>query len=42
MDGAGLGLSLAREIARAHQGDLALHELRADAIAFVMTLPLAE
>ncbi|OQW96484.1 MAG: hypothetical protein BWK77_04465 [Verrucomicrobia bacterium A1] len=41
VDGAGLGLSLAREIARAHQGDLVLHELREDFISFVLTLPAA-
>jgi signal transduction histidine kinase len=41
VDGAGLGLSLAREIVRAHQGDLALHELKADRITFALTLPAA-
>ena len=39
IDGTGLGLSLAREIARAHQGDLVLQELQDDYIAFKLTLP---
>jgi len=41
IDGAGLGLSLAREIARAHHGDLALLDLRGDSISFLLTLPTA-
>jgi signal transduction histidine kinase len=39
VEGVGLGLSIAREIARAHQGDLVLHELRPDFVSFVLTLP---
>jgi len=42
VDGAGLGLSLAREIARAHQGDVELTELNGDHIAFALRLPLGE
>lgn len=42
VDGAGLGLSLAREIARAHQGDVELAELREGHIAFVLRLPLGD
>ena len=41
VDGVGLGLSLAREIARAHQGDLVLHEIREDTVSFVLALPTA-
>jgi heavy metal sensor kinase len=41
VDGVGLGLSLAREIARAHGGDLRLEESGEDRTAFEMTLPLA-
>jgi heavy metal sensor kinase len=37
--GAGLGLSLAREIARAHQGDLRLDPDAEDLISFTLTLP---
>lgn len=40
-EGAGLGLSLAREIVRAHRGDVALGELRDETVTFVLTLPLA-
>ena len=39
VDGVGLGLSLAREIARAHQGDLELQELRKGWISFALWLP---
>ncbi|MBI5831773.1 MAG: hypothetical protein HZB16_05585 [Armatimonadetes bacterium] len=39
--GVGLGMSLAREIARAHGGDLAIADGRADRTAFALTLPLA-
>lgn len=39
-DGVGLGLSLSREIARAHGGDLALSPGGRDATSFVLTLPL--
>jgi two-component system, OmpR family, heavy metal sensor histidine kinase CusS len=39
VDGSGLGLSLAREIARAHGGDLVLGENRTGWIAFRLTLP---
>jgi two-component system, OmpR family, heavy metal sensor histidine kinase CusS len=41
VDGVGLGLSLAREIARAHGGDLTLVEARDDRTSFRMTLPVA-
>ncbi|MBN2164415.1 MAG: HAMP domain-containing protein [Pontiellaceae bacterium] len=37
--GSGLGLSLAREIARAHGGDLVLDEYRNDMVAFTLRLP---
>jgi len=39
--GAGLGLSLAREIARAHHGDLVLEPAHNDLISFTLTLPIA-
>ena len=39
--GVGLGMSLAREIARAHGGELALLDGRADQTTFALTLPLA-
>ncbi|MBI5369423.1 MAG: HAMP domain-containing protein [Planctomycetes bacterium] len=39
--GAGLGLSLAREIARAHAGDLVLEPDRDGMVAFTLTLPVA-
>ena len=39
IDGVGLGLSLARDILRAHHGDLALHEAKQDWVAFLLTLP---
>lgn len=41
VEGAGLGLSLAREIARAHGGDVVLREIGEGKIAFAMDLPLA-
>ena len=41
VDGAGLGLSLAREIARAHGGDLSLAASDARLTTFTLTLPLA-
>jgi signal transduction histidine kinase len=37
--GSGLGLSLAREIARAHGGDLILNPHAADRVSFTLTLP---
>jgi signal transduction histidine kinase len=37
--GAGLGLSLAREIARAHGGDLTLDDAPEGVTAFTLTLP---
>ena len=40
-DGVGLGLSLSREIARAHQGDLAMGDPCDGRITFTMTLPAA-
>ena len=39
--GVGLGLSLSREILRAHGGDLVLAPARADCTEFIATLPLA-
>lgn len=39
--GSGLGLSLARELARAHHGDLVLDPAGSDGNAFTLTLPLA-
>lgn len=42
VDGVGLGMSLAREIARAHNGDLALTESWEDRTTFTLTLPLVE
>ena len=41
VDGVGLGLSLAREIARAHGGDLTLAGSDADLTIFTLNLPLA-
>ncbi|MDX9971893.1 MAG: ATP-binding protein [FCB group bacterium] len=41
IDGAGLGLNLARELARAHHGDLVLHEAREGWVSFTLTLPVA-
>lgn len=41
-EGVGLGLSLAREIVRAHRGDLVLKESRPGWTCFVLTLPLAQ
>jgi two-component system, OmpR family, heavy metal sensor histidine kinase CusS len=40
-DGNGLGLSLAREIARAHGGELVLAPSAADEVALQLTLPLS-
>lgn len=40
IDGSGLGLSLAREIARAHGGDLVLDRSDASLTTFTFTLPL--
>jgi len=42
VDGVGLGLSLAREIARAHQGNLVLEDTPDGTNAFTLTLPRAE
>jgi signal transduction histidine kinase len=41
VDGIGLGLSLAREIVRAHGGELSLRESRAGWTCFVLNLPRA-
>ena len=37
--GAGLGLSLAREIARAHGGDIVLNQAVGNSVSFTLTLP---
>ncbi len=42
IDGNGLGLSLAREIARAHGGDLALVDSASDVVVLKLTLPLSK
>jgi signal transduction histidine kinase len=42
ISGVGLGLSLAREIARAHHGDLVLDFTSDDLISFTLTVPLAD
>ncbi len=42
VDGTGLGLSLSREIARAHRGDLVLENTREGTAAFTLVLPAAE
>ncbi|BCL35834.1 sensor histidine kinase [Nostoc sp. MS1] len=41
VEGIGLGLSLAREIARAHRGDLTLNSTLNGQTAFTLTLPMA-
>lgn len=41
VEGSGLGLSLAREIARAHGGDLVLECSEGETTTFALTLPLA-
>ena len=41
VDGVGLGLSLAREIARLHGGDVTIQESTEERTVFVLTLPLA-
>lgn len=41
VEGVGLGLSLSREIARAHQGDLILEAAASGETAFTLTLPIA-
>lgn len=40
VEGIGLGLSLAREIARSHRGDLTLDETPSGQTAFTLTLPI--
>ena len=42
VDGTGLGLSLSREIARAHRGDLVLESHRKENTAFTLILPAPE
>ncbi|WP_311774142.1 ATP-binding protein [Nostoc sp. UCD121] len=42
IEGIGLGLSLAREIARAHHGDLTLESTAFGQTAFTLTLPKGE
>ena len=39
--GVGLGLSIVREIARAHHGDVVLNPAHGDLISFTLTIPLA-
>jgi signal transduction histidine kinase len=41
VEGIGLGLSLAREIARAHGGDLTLDPTLSGQTGFTLTLPVA-
>ncbi len=41
IDGSGLGLSLAREIARAHGGDLVLEDTAPGLVSITLTLPLS-
>lgn len=41
VDGIGLGLSLAREIVRAHGGELALVSSKQDCTTFTLSLPVA-
>ncbi|MBD2596304.1 HAMP domain-containing protein [Nostoc spongiaeforme FACHB-130] len=41
VEGIGLGLSLAREIVRAHRGELALDSVTAGQTGFTLTLPIA-
>lgn len=40
IEGVGLGLSVAREIARAHGGDLILQDVRASSVTFSLRLPM--
>jgi signal transduction histidine kinase len=40
-DSTGLGLSIVRSIARAHGGDIAVHESELGGAAFVLGVPLA-
>ena len=40
--GVGLGLSIAREIARAHHGDLVFSPFREEWISFILTIPLED
>ncbi len=42
VEGIGLGLSLAREIAKAHRGDLTLNSTSDGQTAFTMTLPITQ
>ncbi|GAB1539910.1 hypothetical protein NUACC21_25780 [Scytonema sp. NUACC21] len=42
IEGIGLGLSLAREIARAHRGDLTLNPVSGFQTAFILTLPITQ
>ena len=42
VSGMGLGLSIVREIARAHHGDVVLNPVHDDLISFTLTLPLAD
>jgi heavy metal sensor kinase len=42
VDGVGLGLSVSREIARAHRGELSLQTNEAGMVAFVLSLPVKQ
>ncbi|OUL27965.1 two-component sensor histidine kinase [Nostoc sp. RF31YmG] len=42
VEGIGLGLSLAREITRAHRGDLTLNSISDAQTAFILTLPITK
>jgi signal transduction histidine kinase len=42
VEGVGLGLSVSREIARAHGGDLALKSDRPGEVQFSLSMPIAE
>jgi two-component system sensor histidine kinase ChvG len=41
-DGTGLGLAIARAVARAHGGDVTLHETKGGGATFTVTLPAVD